>query len=159
MLDLGEDILFRTLLPRKVLVTCAFTPSQFTVEDAADYQHFLESMAGLDYSGPRQVELVLNCVASKRFHKPVQPKSWFFEPRSTDYTPQEGEIVQLTNQFNRGRFIVLEVGESASLCLSAELEAFILSPGKELVFGQAIKVMHDRMECVNSDSQKIALVG
>ncbi|CAM3835934.1 Cell division protein ZapC [Vibrio aerogenes CECT 7868] len=159
MLDLGDDMLFRTLLPRKVLVTCAFASSQFTVEDAADYQLFLESLDGLNYSGPRLVELVLNCVASKRFHKPVQPKSWFFEPRSADFTPKEGNIVQLTNQFNQGRFIVLDVGENASLCLSAELEPFILSPGKELVFGQAIKVMHDRMECVNSGSQKIALVG
>ncbi len=159
MLDLGNEMVFKTLLPKKLLVTCAFTSGQFTVDDASDYQVFKESVAYLDLSEPRKVELILNCVAAKRFHKPVQPKSWFFDIQNAETVPHVGEIVQLKNRMNAGRFIVLEVGEYASLCASIELEAFTLALGKELKYGQAIKVMHDRMEYVNLGSQPVALVG
>jgi cell division protein ZapC len=160
MLDIGDEVVFKTLLPRKLLVTCAFTPCQFTVEDACDYQTFCESLEYLNCPVPRKVELVLNCVAAKRFNKPVQPKSWFFEPQHSDMMPQEGEVVRLKNAMSSGEFIVIESGENASLCASVESKPFQLASGKELIYGQAIKVMHDRMEYVNHriDSQPIALV-
>lgn len=145
MLDLGDEMIFRTNLTKNLLVTCAFEPCQFTVDDASDYQVYSDSVANLPLSEPRKVEFVLNCVAAKRFHKPVQPKSWYFDPQGLNITPTDGEQVSLTNSFNRGDFVVLEVGENASLCAYVEVEPFYLSENKLLEFGQAIKVMHDRM--------------
>ena len=116
----------------------------------------------LGLSEPRQAELSLYCVAAKRFHKPVQPKSWFFDCLSDgQIAPEEGDLIRLTNSLSEGFFIVLEVGECASLCASVSLDGFALNGSKSLQFGQAIKVMHDRLTVANHlfHAQPIALVG
>ncbi|WP_047047985.1 cell division protein ZapC [Vibrio mexicanus] len=161
MLDLGDNMLFKTNLSNKLLVKCALDVNEFTVDDASSYQTFKEQISYLQLSEPRQAELALYCVAAKRFHKPVQPKSWFFDSCSiVGDEPQEGDIVQLSNSLNKGYFIVLESGEASSLCAYVDLEEFQLNPSKALVFGQAIKVMHDRMIVVNEQLtvQPVALV-
>ncbi|TON15383.1 cell division protein ZapC, partial [Vibrio parahaemolyticus] len=35
MLDLGEEMIFQTNLSRKLLVNCAFSKNEFTVDDAS----------------------------------------------------------------------------------------------------------------------------
>jgi len=162
MLDLGDGMLFKTNLPRKLIVECAIGINEFSVDDASAYQTYKEQIAHLTLSEPRQAELALYCVAAKRFHKPVQPKSWFFDSLSNgELGLEEGDFVQLSAANNNGIFIVLEVGECASLCVSVSLEAFELNGSKSLAFGQAIKVMHDRMLSANHQFkvQPIALVG
>lgn len=163
MLDLGNEMVFRTNLSRNLLVDSAFSNPSFTVDDASAYQTYKERVSGLKLPEGRQVELALYCVAANRFHKPVQPKSWFFDHQAPQLAdkPQEGDIVALMNQFNQGHFIILEAGESASLCALVELEPFTLNPSKQLSFGQVIKVMHDRMLDANHILQfeSIALVG
>ena len=147
MLDLGSDMVFKTKLKSKSLVDCAFHSNSFTVDDASDYQIFCESTSILGLSNARRAELVLNCVAARRFYKPVQPKSWFFnsQPESTMIPPSQGEIVCLANDLGRGLFIILESGRISSLCLCTELKGFSLSESKALWFSDVIKVMHDRI--------------
>jgi cell division protein ZapC len=161
MLDLGSDMLFRVNLPKKLLVECAYTSSDFTVDDASAFQAFKERVSNLNLTEPRQAELVLNCVASKRFHKPVQPKSWFFDPQGEEYLPNEGDIVHLKNGYGEGYFMVIEVCENASLCTYIETDDFMLDGRKGLTFGDPIKVMHNRMVCANQVFEEIpvALVG
>lgn len=162
MLDLGDGMLFKTNLPRKLIVDCAIGINEFSVDDASAYQTYKEQIAHLGLVEARQAELALYCVAAKRFHKPVQPKSWFFDSLSDgNFTVEEGDFVQLDASGTSGTFIVLEVGECASLCASVSLEEFQLNSAKSLAFGQAIKVMHDRMQPRNHQFQvqPIALVG
>ncbi|MFV0446909.1 MAG: cell division protein ZapC [Vibrio sp.] len=161
MLELGEDMVFRTNLSSNLLVDCAFSSNQFTVDDASDYQTYKERIDCLNLNEPRKVELVLYCVAAKRFHKPVQPRSWFFDYQSSGFSPEEGEIVSLVNSHGRGYFIVLEVGDNASLCALVDLNDFSLNASKQLRFGQVIKVMHDRMASANQIllPQLMAMVG
>lgn len=150
MLSLGDDMLFRTNLSRNLLVDCAFIENHFTVDDASDYQLYKEHISCLPLSEARKAELALYCVAAKRFHKPVQPKSWFFDPQGTTYRPEQGQILSLRNAYNHGVFIALEVGENATLCAYTDLAGFALTDCKTLEFGQVIKVMHDRMSEANS---------
>jgi len=161
MLDLGNDMLFKVNLPKKLLVDCALRNNEFTVDDASAFQTFKEQAELLELSVPRQAELVLNCVAAKRFHKPVQPKSWFFDLKGEGYLPNEGDIVHLHNKYGQGYFMVIEVCETASLCSFIEQGEFVLDGRKSLTLGQPIKVMHDRMECANHhfSDLPIALVG
>ncbi|PFG56174.1 cell division protein ZapC [Vibrio sp. ES.051] len=149
MLDLGEEMIFQTNLSRKLLVNSAFSKNEFTVDDASAFQTFNERIRCLDINEYRQAELTLYCVAAQRFHKPVQPKSWFFDAQSTGYEPEEGGMVFLTNQYSEGIFIVLEPGETSSLCAYAGQNEFVLDGSKVLQFGQPIKVMHDRMACAS----------
>ncbi|TOQ56288.1 cell division protein ZapC, partial [Vibrio parahaemolyticus] len=144
-----EEMIFQTNLSRKLLVNCAFSKNEFTVDDASAFQTFNERIRCLDINEYRQAELTLYCVAAKRFHKPVQPKSWFFDAQSTGHEPEEGDMVFLSNRYSEGVFIVLEPGEASSLCAYVGQEEFILDGHKTLQFGQPIKVMHDRMVCAN----------
>ncbi|RQW63561.1 cell division protein ZapC [Vibrio viridaestus] len=153
MLDLGTDMLFRTNFAGKVLVDCAFCDNDFTVDDAGDYQTFCESISYLPIIEARKVELVLNCVAAKRFYKPVQPKSWFFDTQGIDMQPKEGELISLRNGMNDGHFVVIEAGDSSSLCICVEQDGFDLSASKALNFSDVIKVMHDRMALPNISFQ------
>lgn len=162
MLDLGNDMVFKTNLSRKLIVECAIGINEFSVDDASAFQTYKEQISHLNLSEPRQAELALYCVAAKRFHKPVQPKSWFFDSLSDgSCVPEEGDFVKLANGHGEGAFIVLEVGDSASLCASIKLDEFNLNGYKSLQFGQAIKVMHDRMSVINHHFlvQPMALVG
>ncbi len=163
MLALDDDMVFKTKLSKKLLVECGFTDQVFTVDDASAFQTFKESCDALPLSSGHQLELVLYCVASRRFHKPVQPKSWFFDSHDSEIEPEEGEVVALSNQLNQGHFIVLEVGDTSSLCACVELEGFALSSSKQLAYGECIKVMHDRMtEAAIEDSSclpSFAMVG
>ncbi len=145
MLDLGEEMIFQTNLTRKLLVNWAFSNNEFTVDDATAFQTFVERIRFLNISKYRQAELTLYCVAAKRFHKPVQPKSWFFDPQSSGFRPEEGGLVTLVNQYSKGVFIVLEAGEVSSLCVYVGQDEFMLDGNKSLPFGYPIKVMHDRM--------------
>lgn len=149
MLDLGEEMIFQTNLCRKLLVNCAFSNNEFTVDDASAFQTYSEKIRCLDISEYRQAELTLYCVAANRFHKPVQPKSWFFDAQFCGHEPEEGDMVFLTNQYSEGVFIVLEPGETSSLCIYVGQDDFLLNSNKTLHFGQPIKVMHDRMSCAN----------
>lgn len=162
MLDLGDNMVFKTNLSRKLIVECAVGINEFSVDDASAFQTYKEQIAYLGLSNPRMDELALYCVAAKRFHKTVQPKSWFFESQSSgDIEPEEGDFIHLRNQYSQGHFIVLEVGEHASLVASVNLEEFYLNGTKCLKYGQAIKVMHDRMKIANHQFQlqSIAMVG
>ncbi|MDN3610068.1 cell division protein ZapC [Vibrio ostreicida] len=164
MLELGDDMVFKTNLSQKLMVDCAIGVNEFSVDDACSYQIYKEQISHLDLSEPRRTELALYCVAAKRFHKPVQPKSWFFDCQPESPTcPVEGDVVYLSNSNSQGYFLVLEVGESASLCTYINLQSFTLNSAKSLVFGQAIKVMHDRMSIANThfvnQTTSIALVG
>ncbi|KQA19867.1 cell division protein ZapC [Vibrio metoecus] len=150
MLNLGDDMLFRTNLSRNLLVDCAFAENHFTVDDASDFQLYKERIACLPLSEPRKAELALYCIAAKRFHKPVQPKSWFFDSQNSEFIPEQGDLIILRNGLNYGIFIALEVGENASLCAYTDLVSFALNENKALEFGQVIKVMHDRMSDANT---------
>lgn len=161
MLDLGMEMVFRVNLPMKSLIDCALNSNEFTVDDAANYHTFMDQINHLPLTEPRRAELALNCVAAKRFLKPLLPKSWFFDYQSEGYTPEEAEIIALNNALGEGHFIVIESCESASVCMLVDLEPCALNDTKQLTFSQPIKVMHDRMAPVqiNYESNTYALVG
>ena len=162
MLDLGDDMVFRVAVPTKNLVPCAFTRSTFTVDDASAYQSFLEGMSDLELSAPRKAELALNAVAASRFHKPLMPKSWFFNQKSAGYSPQLGDIVTLNTELGEGHFLIIENSGSASLCMMADTASLPLTAAKEMAFCETIKVMNDRMSAYEGAVEApitLALVG
>ncbi|MBD1556820.1 cell division protein ZapC [Vibrio sp. S9_S30] len=161
VLGLDEGMAFKVEIPQKFLVDCAFKDSEFSVDDASAFQQFKESIQTLPLTEPRQAQLVLNCVATHRYHKPVQPKSWFFDHQGEGHNPVQGELVYLKNELNSGLFVVVEVCDNASVCTSVELEGFQLTASKSLSFCQSVKVMHDRIARAEAfdNYAPIALVG
>lgn len=160
MLDLGEDMVFRVSIPTKDLIPSAYEQSIFTVDDATVFQTYKESISHLDLSEPRKAELALNAVAASHFHKPVMPKSWFFEARSVGCEPASGDIVILQTPLGSAKFLVIENSGCASLCMMMEVEPLALSISKEMAFCDTIKVMNDRMECDEKEvTANLAMVG
>ena len=160
MLDLGQNMAFRANIPSFMLVDCAQRKSEFTVEDASSFYLFEEKIQMLDLPEARKAELILNCVATRRFHKPMQPRSWFFDSHSKMYQPKDAEFVFFSNQLSKAFFIVVETNQDTSICLSAELQEFRLTESKSLSFCQAIKVMNDRLTKtdINNSQPPYALV-
>ncbi len=163
MLDLGDDMVFRVAIPTKHLVPTAFEKSTFTVDDATVYQSFIEGISDLDLSAPRKAELALNAVAASRFHKPLMPKSWFFQNLEGDCTPVQAEIVTLYTESGKGNYLVIENSGCASLCMLADVEPLSLTSTKDMKFCEVIKVMNDRMEAFQVEVEvapmSFALVG
>jgi cell division protein ZapC len=155
-LELSDDLLFRCNLRQSALIPSALQTNEFNVEDATAFQLFEHTVTKLDLSHAYQAELTLNCVAAKRFQKPLQPKSWFFELAETNHQAQEGELIVLNNSLNSGHFVVIDSGQGASTCIYAEQTPFHLSENKTLKLGDSIRVMNDRVsEVVVSENSRL----
>ncbi|PSV43158.1 cell division protein ZapC [Photobacterium indicum] len=160
MLDLGSDMVFRVGIPAKHLIPSASEQCEFTVDDASIFQNYKENVSHLEISEPRKAELALNAVAASRFHKPMMPKSWFFDTQSVSCEPENGDIVTLQTPLGMAKFIVIENSGCASLCMMVDVEPLALSSTKEMRFCDTIKVMNDRITAYEEDVMlNLALVG
>ncbi|MBV7296857.1 cell division protein ZapC [Enterovibrio paralichthyis] len=163
MLDLGQEMVFRVAIEKKHLIPDAFIESPFSVDDASLFQTYSEAVSVLGLSGPRKAELILNAVAAKRFHKPLLPKSWFFQGQEVQISPEIGQIVELKTEHGSEAFLVIENAGTASLCMHASESPLALTDTKQMRFCEAIKVMNDRLSTYqqqyDSGSGHYALVG
>ncbi len=154
MLDLSGDMMFKAAIPSNRLIPDATRSIPFSVEDATLFQVFNDLIAHLPLTAPRKAELVLNAIAAHRYHKPMLPKSWFFNSCGDVESPEQGEVIVLETQHGQAHFIVVENSGNASLCMLATLEPLSLDGNKELQFCDTIKVMNDRMQIAYFDELK-----
>ena len=155
MLDLSNDMIFRSRFAGKTLTPDAFTESAFCVDDAALFFELEERCRSLSLTHEQRAELTLNALAAHRFLKPLMPKSWYFEQQAFELRPTRSDIVAVSIIENGlpALLLVVDAGENASLCLVAQPS--MMMAGKCLQLGDAIKVMHDRMLSVQFEQAHI----
>jgi len=157
LLDLSAELQFETAYPAKQLVPAARAAQPFTLEDSSHYFHLLECIAELPLSEPERVQIVLNAIAACRFCKPMLPQSWFF--RDFDFmqaAPLLGEVVSMISEQGHGDFLVIDPGETASLCLLLS-EQMALNEEKQLGQCAVIKVMNNRLIPFQAVSSQLLL--
>lgn len=145
MLEISNDMVFRSRYPSRSLTPDAFCSFPFSVDDSTAYYHFYDSCSRLNLTEPQKVELALNAIVASHFLKPQMPKSWYFVQQSMACIPEVGEMVeaQVQDTGQRINLLTVEVGESASLCLISEPS--VMMAGKEFAMTDTVKVMNDRL--------------
>lgn len=150
MLVISSQMVFRSRFSSKLLASDAFQTLNFTVDDIRLFHLFDEQSCLLPLSDNQRAELVLNGLAAQRFLKPVLPKSWYFTLQPSKIELQQGEIVAVNviDSDENIIFMVIDVGETASLCVLAQ--SVCNFAGKNMLLGEALKVMNDRFISVVS---------
>ncbi|MCE0555475.1 MULTISPECIES: cell division protein ZapC domain-containing protein [unclassified Motilimonas] len=144
-LELGDELVFQPYLNRKKMVAFPKSVMPFTVDDAAIYYQLLEQLSDYDLPSAVKVYWILNAITAIRFHKPMMPKSWFFEVQAGCYRPEQGEMIELAcNAQQRARYLVLESNSQVSLCMLVDPK-HEFSHQKALQQFDVIKVMNDRV--------------
>lgn len=149
MLEIANDMVFRSRYPAKMLTPDAFNTFPFSVDDASAYYQFYESCAQLNLTEPQTVELVLNAIIATNFLKPQMPKSWYFSQQPMLFNPNFGDIVEARVEDNEllVKLLVVETGSNASVCLIAQDN--IDMAGKAFRMTDVVKVMNDRLVALN----------
>lgn len=149
MLEITNDMVFRSRYPAKMLTPDAFNSFSFSVDDASAYYQFYESCTQLNLTEPQTVELVLNAIIATNFLKPQMPKSWYFSQQPMLFNPNFGDIVEARVEDNDllVKLLVVETSCNASVCLIAQNNIEIA--GKTFSITDVVKVMNDRLVALN----------
>jgi cell division protein ZapC len=145
MLNLSQDMVFRSRFTKKMLIDDAFIETRFSIADASTYYQFYESCGSFSLAEPYKVQLVLNAIAAHNYLKPQMPKSWYFFQQAYAYTPEMGEAicVQLCDSHQFIDLLTIDISDNAALCVIAQKSANLAD--KTLILGDVIKIMHDRL--------------
>ena len=152
-LDIDSTMAFTTAYRKKHLTQEVFRNTDFSIEDAHYYQFIGAQLQQLGlWNNAHLVQIALNATAVQRFFKPTMPKSWFFKTNKMSafaHTHQQsgfgvGQICSLYSKNDVGQFLLVEGGDSASLCMLLD-ESLALSDDQSMGQFEVIKVMNDRL--------------
>jgi cell division protein ZapC len=143
-ISLGEDLQFTTAFNLDKLVNTPHKQRLFSLENSECYLRLADKLeqSGLVLSSAQKTQVLLNACAALAFHKPMSPKSWYFDVQENCGVYKR--LAVLEGKIGKGLVLALEQEYSTVICmlLSPELQ---LNETKSLKQFQLIKVMSDRL--------------
>lgn len=145
MLDLANEMLFRSFFPAKMSVASAYGKMTFNIDDAGLYHCIKEQVQKLSLSNEHSAELILNTLVAFRFLKPQMPRRWYFLPVDCHDDLVLGDVVRvhIEDSGQQALFLVAEAGKYASLCLLVEPR--LVLKDRLIRFCDQIKIMNNRL--------------
>lgn len=162
VLDIDPEMMFVTSLGRRQIVGAPRTNDdflsrhgvEFAIHHANDFHHFMEQLEQrLGLSGDKALQISLNAVAAKFFHRPLMPKSWYFNPVDSGQAFEAGEVVCLSSTTQTRHYLVVEAGDKAALLLLIERN-HELNSLTELTQFAVIRVMNDRLQTMQTPQRQ-----
>jgi cell division protein ZapC len=118
LLDLADDMQFKTAIPAKQLENRSAFRESFSVDDSSYYFHFLECLGEFPFADPERVQIVLNAIAAIKYARPMVSQSWFYQDVDILHDmPELGEVFSVVTQHMYGDVMVISPGSTASLCI------------------------------------------
>ncbi len=116
----------------------------FTLEHAELFWTFWHALEPLHYAEQGRFAAAIDATACVCFLQQQGQKSWHFQTISKNHTPNTSDIVVLAGNECSALALVIDAGEHSSLVLL--LEDLISLSGKQLLGGQPILVLHNRLQ-------------
>lgn len=157
MLSMGKEWQCTTAFGQQQIIDLPMSQKLFNLTDTECYltfaNHLIES--GGQFSDAQLTHILINATAAIMFHKPVSPKSWFFD--EVESFGFHHRLAKVSNQFNSGVVLVLTDEQSLATCMliSSSLQ---LNENKTLKQFDLIKLAKTRLAplLVDTSSQLTA---
>ena len=145
MLSMGSQWQCTTAYGQKHIVNLPETNMLFSLRDTEWYLSIANSLveSGLYLSEAQQTHILINATAAIQFHKPISPKSWFFD--EIESFGFHHRLARVVNKFNTAVVLVLTDEHSLATCMliSSKLQ---LNENKYLKQFDLIKLAKTRLE-------------
>lgn len=107
MLSMGEEWLCTTAYNKKHIVDLPKENQAFSLRDTECYLSLgnILTNSGIDFSEAQLTHILINATAALMFHKPVTPKSWFFE--EVELCGTHHKLGNLNNSYGCGTVLQL----------------------------------------------------
>ena len=149
MLSMGKEWQCTTAYGQKQIID--IPQSQlFSLCDTEYYLSFGNHLvaSGARFSEAQLTHILINATAAIMFHKPVTPKSWFFD--EIESFGSHNRLSRISNRFDSGIVLVLTDEQSLVTCMliSSKLQ---LNENKFLKQFELIKLAKNRLEPLMSE--------
>jgi len=145
MLSMGKEWQCTSAYGQQQIIDLPKSDQLFSLSDTECYltlaNHLLAS--GGQFSDAQLTHILINATAAMMFHKPVTPKSWFFD--EIESFGFHHRLARVVNKFNTGVVLVLTDEHSLATCMliSSKLQ---LNENKSLRQFDLIKIAKTRLE-------------
>jgi hypothetical protein len=121
----------------------AIEDKHFTLEQAQWYWTFWHALESLHFSDTACFAAAIDALCCHQFVKQSGHKSWGFSVVSEQYQPEVAELVLLSGKVGMLGIVTNSYGASCQLLL---LDSGENLQGKQLLAGQALVVLNDRLQ-------------
>ena len=117
MLSMGKEWQCTTAFGQQQIIDLPKSKQLFNLTDTECYLTFANHLidSGGQFSDAQLTHILINATAATMFHKPVSPKSWFFD--EIESFGFHHRLARVSNKINSGVVLVLTDEHSLATCM------------------------------------------